>query len=123
MASVAMGYHGGAVQRMMMTAEMRQMAEQRRYQEMQQQQQQQQESSAMPGQFRMPATPANPAMMTYHRQSHPCMVNPAMRMGGCQGETLEWAGCRVPTCSNMPSDASPGRPSRNGQSPGGGAYS
>ena len=146
MAPVAMGYQGAAVQRTMMTPEMRQMAEQRRYQEIQQQQQQQQElrlrqhqqqqqqqrllmmqqqqhSSAMPGQFRMPATPANPAMMTYHRQSHPRMVNPAMRMGGMPGGNPGMGGMQGAHMQQRPVMRPQGGPPGMAPPPGGGAYS
>ena len=95
---VAMGYPG---QRTVVTPEMRLREQQKHYKiqqqqhqmQMRQQQQQQQQQQQMlmmqqpctvPGQFRMPATLTNTAMMAY-RSSHPRMMNPAIRMGNVGG--------------------------------------
>ena len=131
---VAMGYPG---QRTVVTPEIRLMEQQRHYEiqqqqhqmriRQQQQQQQQrmlmmQQPSAVPGQFRMPATPTNTAMMTY-RPAHPRMMNPAMRMGGMPGGSPGMSGMQGAHMQPRPVMRPQGGHPGMAPPPGGGAYS
>ena len=107
--------------------QMQQQHEMRIRQQQQQQQQRnylmmQQQSSAVPGQFRMPSTPANLTMMTY-RQSQPRMMSqgPTMRMG-MPGGTPGMSGMQSAHMQQRPMMRPQGGAPGMAPPPGGGAY-